>query len=681
MSGERSRLLSKVLLCGSAAVYLAACGVDAATEPNPDRAPSVAAVATCTTAQAADPWAGQAFGTQTGSFGVDLTATPSEAGVDAVIGLSNGPASGFTNLAAIVRFNADGAIDVRAGSAYQADMSVLYTPGTSYRFHLDIDVFAHTYSVVLVNPDGSRSSLAQGYPFRTEQAQVASLNNLATKVDADSGAVSVCDVRVMPAVSSECSVANAGSGFVAKSIGMPGEVVVTMDFVGTPDSILDGVAGLSPRAATTFNDLAAAVRFSPDGAIDARNGGAYQADVALPYLPGQSSRIRIVADVPTRSFGVYVATGASSSIQLAHHYAFRSPSSASFLGDLDAIVDSEAGALSICNPRAGVSTGVRSSREGNYAVAPLPSDAAIISDGTTTLHVDSSGHTVAQVAAGGQVAVDPSGNVYLARITGSDLVVEAYTPALVFRWTASFPVDAQHRVLSLGADAASVLVAVGPSTGGVDLIKRWLADGTESITRTGPLGDVAAVGAGGSYAIGSAVNGNMVVTKWALGETQPIWQKTWQNPATINAIAVAPGGNVYFTGDFTGPTSFDGPTLTLRDNQTVNTYVAAIRTDAEPLFSTNIGSSHIVSIASNGTTTAVSGFSPSSSPRLLGLVIFNSQGERIIGDNGATGFTPSNTPGVVAVGPTGRVFWNFAEPWPLSNSPTYPFFISLQPGV
>lgn len=681
MSGERSRLRSKFLLCGSAAVSLAACGVDAAIAPTPDRAPSAAAVAACSSAQAADPWAAQAFGTQTGSFSVELTATPSEAGLDAVIGLTSGPASDFTNLAAIVRFNADGAIDVRAGSAYQADMSVLYTPGTSYRFHLDVDLFAHTYSVALVNADGSRTSIAQSYPFRTEQAQVASLDHLATKIDSASGAVSLCDVRVMPALTSECSVASAGSGFVAKSIGMPGEVVVTMDFVGTPDSILDGVAGLSPRAATTFNDLSAAVRFSPDGVIEARNGGAYEADVALAYLPGQSSRIRIVADVPTRSFGVYVATGTSASIQLAHHYAFRSATSAGFLGDLDAIVDASAGALSICNPRAGVSTGVRSSREGNYAVAPLANDEAIISDGTTTLHVDSAGRTVAQLAAGGQIAVDLSGNVYLARISGSDLVVDAYTPALGFRWTASFPAGAEHRVLSLGADTASVVVAAGPSTGGVDLVKRWLTDGSESTTAAGPMGDVVAVGAGGSYAIGSALNGTIVVTKWAFGEAEPIWQKSWQNPATIDVLAVAPNGNVYFSGDFTGPTSFDGPTLTLRDNQPVNTYVAALAADAAPLYSTNIGVSHIVSITSNGRTTVLSGASASSSPRLQGLVIFDSQGNRIIGDDGETGFTSANLPGVVAIGPTGRVFWNFAEPWPVNSSPHYPFFISLQPGV
>jgi len=680
MSGERSRRLSTALLCGGAALSLVACWVDSGSEPTPGLEPSVVAVATCTSAAAKDPWANQAFGAQTGAFSVDFTATPSAAGVDAVVGLTHGPASAFTDLAAIVRFNADGAIDVRAGSAYQADVSVQYTAGTSYRFHLDINTAAHTYSVAIAKPDGTRTPLAHDYPFRTEQAQTASLDNLATKVDATRGAVAVCDVRVMPALGSECSVASAGDGFLARSIGMPGEVVVTMDFVGTPDSILDGVAGLSPRAATTFNDLSAAVRFSPDGVIDARDGGAYQADAALPYLAGQSSRIRIVADVPTRTFGVYVASATGSSIQLAHHYAFRSATSAGFLGDLDAIVDSGSGALSICDPRAAVSIGVRSSREGNYAVAGLPNDEAIISDGATTLHVNSSGGTVAQVAAGGQIAVDPAGNVYLARITGSDLVVDAYTAALGFRWTASFPAGAGHRVLSLGADTTSVVVAAGPSAGGVDLIKRWLADGSESTVHTGPMGDVVAVGAG-SFAIGSAINGTMVVTKWAFGEGQPTWQKAWQNPATITAIAVAPGGNVAFSGDFTGPTSFDGPTLTPRDNQPVNTYVVGLAADAAPRFSTNLGVSHIVSIAANGGITVLSGASASSSPRLLGLVILDSSGQRIIGENGATGFTPANIPGAVAIGPGGRVFWNFAEPWPLTSSPRYPFFISLQPGV
>src|SRR6185295_1401162 len=180
---------------------------------------------------------------------------------------------------------------------------------------------------------------------------------------------------------------------------------------------------------------------------------------------------------PTHTFSVFAATVENDSVQLAHRYAFLpTQSTAGFLGNLDAIVDSPSGVMPVCEMRHAISIGVRMAREGNYAVAPLASgDEAIVSDGATTLHLASSGATLGRVAAGGQVAVDASGNVYLARVTGSDLVVEAYTAGLALRWSRSYPAGAGHRVLAIGADASSVVAAAGPSAGGVDLVKRWLA--------------------------------------------------------------------------------------------------------------------------------------------------------------------------------------------------------------
>jgi hypothetical protein len=232
--------------------------------------------------------------------------------------------------------------------------------------------------------------------------------------------------------------------------------------------------------ATGFNDLATTVRFSPDGVIDARNGDDFQADVLLPYFTGQSHRMRIIANVPTHTFSVYVALGDHNSVQLANRYAFRTTqSTASSLGVLNAIVDSPEGILSICNTRHAISIGVRSSREGNYAVAPFPTNhEALIASAASTLRVSSDGRTLAALAAGGQVAVDPAGNVYLARIAGTDLMVDAYTAGFVPRWTRSRPVGANKRVLAIGADPASVVVGSGPVGGGIDLVARWLSDGS-----------------------------------------------------------------------------------------------------------------------------------------------------------------------------------------------------------
>lgn len=479
-----------------------------------------------------------------------------------------------------------------------------------------------------------------------------------------------------------CLVSEAGGGFVGDSIGQPGEVVVSSELTvqadGMPDGVIDGVIGLSPRGAASFNDLAATVRLAPGGVIDARDGAGYRADTAVPYAAGQPRRIRIVASVPTHTFSVYVATGEHDSVQLAHRYAFRpTQSTAGFLGNLDAVVDSPSGTMTVCDPRHAISIGVRMAREGNYAVAPLPAgDESIVSDGATTLHLGSSGATLAQVGAGGEVAVDPSGNVYLARITGSDLVVEAYTAGLALRWSRSFPAGAGHRVLAIGADAASVVAAAGPTAGGVDLVARWLSDGTVSTSSVGPMGDAVAIGAAG-YAIGSAINRTVVVTRWSFGQATPDWQRAWQNStARIEAMAMTPGGGVAFSGTFTGTTSFGGDPIESIGARSV--YAAALSPAGDHAFSRSLPDVAVRGIASNGGVTALSLLFAPDRPELVEL---DAQGQRIFPVEGETGFGEAGDAGAVAVGPSGRVYWNFADAWPDPSSPAYPYLISRIPGV
>jgi len=255
-------------------------------------------------------WTNRPLQVLTGRVHAELLVTPSESPIDAVVGFSDGAASWFPALAAIVRFNPSGAIDVRAGSDYQADAEVPYTAGTSYRFHIDIDIGRHIYSVAVDDPAGGSISLARNYPFRTEQAQVGQLSNMAVQVDSDSGSLTACPLSVVQ-INTSCPLAEADSGFVTRSFGQPGDFLVSSEFVATPDEILDGVLGLSFGPATGFNDLAATVRLSPDGVIDARNGDHFQADAVLPYSAGQpqhkSHQRRPVCLVQHRDDGVFPA--------------------------------------------------------------------------------------------------------------------------------------------------------------------------------------------------------------------------------------------------------------------------------------------------------------------------------------------------------------------------------------
>src|SRR2546427_13142024 len=71
------------------------------------------AAANCQTS--AGTWQNGAIPSQTGAFEAQFDATPTTANMDGVVGLSNGPAADWTNLAAIVRFNSAGMIDARNG--------------------------------------------------------------------------------------------------------------------------------------------------------------------------------------------------------------------------------------------------------------------------------------------------------------------------------------------------------------------------------------------------------------------------------------------------------------------------------------------------------------------------------------------------------------------------------------
>jgi hypothetical protein len=666
MPGAWIRPLSQVLLCGVVAAFLAACG----TEAESDQAPEIAA---CTVARARRPFRNQEFVAQTQRFIAEFTATPSVSPTDAVVGFSDGPARRFSQLAASVRFNPNGTIDVRAGSTFQADVSFPYTAGTTYRFRLEIDVGGHSYSVSVGEQSGVLISLARSYPFRTEQAQAGELSHVAAKVDARSGVLEVCDLHVTAINAAGCPIAQAGTGFLHQSIGQPAEVVASWDLIATPDSLLYGVIGLSQNPAARFADLAAAVRFAPNGLIEARNGSRYQADVVVPYRAGEPREIRIIAEVPLQTYSVYVAGGGATPVQLARGYAFRSPGTMTrWISELAAIVDSTGGELTVCDQFHGASVGVRFLREGNFTIAPLPNEESLISDGTTTLHLSSTGQVLAHLDSGGHPAVDMAGNVYLARIDGTELVVEAYTADLVHRWTRSYPAGEGKRILAVGSDSTSVVAASGPLTGGVDLVKRWLADGTESTTHAGPLGDAIAIGSTG-FVLGSAVNGTVVVTKWPFGPAQrPQWQRVWNNGARIAAMALAPNGDVFFAGPFFGSISFGGPIIEPnRHNEFDDTYLAALTPAGDYVFSRNLAQRDVYSIASSEGITAVS--TPARA------MVFDSEGQEIRGENGRNPVPGSGTPAPIAVG-SGRVYWNF-EVSPVSGSPPYPYLIAYRPDV
>ena len=114
---------------------------------------------------------------QTSTFRIGFDATPANSLVDAVTGISAGIARGYQDLAAIVRFNAEGMVDARNGSTYTAATPIPYSAGVTYHFILDINVTTHTYDAYVVTGT-MQSTIGSHLAFRTEQATLSSLTIL-----------------------------------------------------------------------------------------------------------------------------------------------------------------------------------------------------------------------------------------------------------------------------------------------------------------------------------------------------------------------------------------------------------------------------------------------------------------------------------------------------------------------
>jgi hypothetical protein len=146
-------------------------------------------VEVCNTATSA--WTNTPFAAQTGSPTVKFNATPSADGINTVVGLSNGPHSIYTGLAAIVRFNPSGFIDAYNGTGYSALTSVTYTGGTKYSFWFQLNIPAQTYNVYVTPEGGAQVQIGANYAFRLS---APSLNNVT--YHAETGADHICSFNL-----------------------------------------------------------------------------------------------------------------------------------------------------------------------------------------------------------------------------------------------------------------------------------------------------------------------------------------------------------------------------------------------------------------------------------------------------------------------------------------------------
>lgn len=267
-------------------------------------------------------WQNQSIAPQTGSFSAVFDVIPSVVNINAIAGFSAVQAAGYTDVAALVRFNPTGTIDVRNGSTYAAKVALPYSAGKSYRVRMQIDVMNHRYDVYVTPAGGTETQIAAAYAFRTEQAAVKTLSTLSRY--ANTGTLQLQNLSVTSASAPMTSSALWQNRAIAPK---SGTFTATFDTIPNAANI-NAVTGFSALAASGYQDVAALVRFSPTGTIDVRNGSTYTAKVAVPYAAGKSYRVRMVINVPYRRYDVYVTPAGGTETQIAAAYAFRTEQAA-----------------------------------------------------------------------------------------------------------------------------------------------------------------------------------------------------------------------------------------------------------------------------------------------------------------------------------------------------------------
>jgi hypothetical protein len=146
----------------------------------------------------AGAWLNIPLTAQTGFFTLEFDATPGAPNIDGVAGLSNGPASDYTGLAAAVRFNNTGMIDARNGGAYAAAASIPYVSGLTYRIRLVVNIPGRVYSAYARQGYNPERLIGGNYAFRPEQSAPTALSSLG--VYSSAGSLMACRATVTASI-------------------------------------------------------------------------------------------------------------------------------------------------------------------------------------------------------------------------------------------------------------------------------------------------------------------------------------------------------------------------------------------------------------------------------------------------------------------------------------------------
>src|SRR5216684_8047004 len=138
----------------------------------------------------------------------------------------------------------------------------------------------------------------------------------------------VCLAGTGTTLAQSCLTATAGGPWENAPLASAQSGTFTVTFDATPSaSPINSVIALSLGAQTAYTGFATLARFNPSGDIDARNGGAYAAASTIPYSGGVTYHFRLVINVPSHTYSIFVTPAGGTELTVGTDFAFRTEQS------------------------------------------------------------------------------------------------------------------------------------------------------------------------------------------------------------------------------------------------------------------------------------------------------------------------------------------------------------------
>ncbi|WP_158501734.1 glycoside hydrolase family 88 protein [Vitiosangium sp. GDMCC 1.1324] len=175
-------------------------------------------------------------------------------------------------------------------------------------------------------------------------------------------------------------VASISFGPSVQSLGTANTGVQVVEFDVTPlTKPVDAVIGYADTSTNiaSYNDLPMTIRLNRDGYFDVRRGGAFEALARVDYDPTKSYHVRMRADLPGKTYSVWITPPGGAPVLVADRFAFRT--GAPLIDDLgkvalkSAIFDNEIRVLNhTVKPEAATAQGAPTVQPAPKARTPRP---------------------------------------------------------------------------------------------------------------------------------------------------------------------------------------------------------------------------------------------------------------------------------------------------------------------